>query len=286
MTRIAAITHARHDDFFLEIWVCHYSKLVGAENCFVILDGDDWKSEVDLSGVNVAINTTRFYRRIKHDAHLANTKNARITELLGDYDYCINTDCDEMVCVDPSSGKSLQEAVAEAGDNPILNSRGVEIVHNYEAEPAFDPALPILQQRRHAVIYSLYFKPNVIAKPASIRAGGHGARDATFRLSASLILFHLANLDRDRLEQRITAREGTTFKETTVSRLDYFAPVRNGVAPLDYDEVMADVSQRLGGGETTDNYVAPGFRDGNVRLHRWRTGFYVKLPDRFRLIVL
>ena len=39
--KIAAITMARDDDFFLSRWIAYYGKNLGTENLYILLDGMD-----------------------------------------------------------------------------------------------------------------------------------------------------------------------------------------------------------------------------------------------------
>ena len=39
--RIAAITMARDDEFFLSRWIAYYGKNLGTENLYILLDGLD-----------------------------------------------------------------------------------------------------------------------------------------------------------------------------------------------------------------------------------------------------
>ena len=39
--KIAAITMARDDEFFLNRWIAYYGKQFGTENLYIILDGTD-----------------------------------------------------------------------------------------------------------------------------------------------------------------------------------------------------------------------------------------------------
>ena len=41
LKKIAAITMARDDDFFLSRWIAYYGKNLGTENLYILLDGTD-----------------------------------------------------------------------------------------------------------------------------------------------------------------------------------------------------------------------------------------------------
>ncbi|MCQ2562124.1 MAG: hypothetical protein MJ158_00685 [Alphaproteobacteria bacterium] len=41
--KIAVITMARDDNFFLSRWIAYYGKLFGTENLYILLDGTDQK---------------------------------------------------------------------------------------------------------------------------------------------------------------------------------------------------------------------------------------------------
>ena len=55
MKRIAAITMARNDNFFLGRWIAYYGQNIGYENLYVLLDGKDQTPPECPESVNVEI---------------------------------------------------------------------------------------------------------------------------------------------------------------------------------------------------------------------------------------
>ena len=53
ITKIAAITMARNDEFFLSRWVEYYSREFGMDNLYIILDGTDQNAPKNAKGANV-----------------------------------------------------------------------------------------------------------------------------------------------------------------------------------------------------------------------------------------
>ena len=51
--RIAAITMARNDEFFLSRWVEYYGRELGHENLYMILDGTDQNAPKNSKGANI-----------------------------------------------------------------------------------------------------------------------------------------------------------------------------------------------------------------------------------------
>ena len=53
LKRIAAITMARNDDFFLTRWIKYYGGEIGDENLYIYLDGLDQKIPVNAGNVHI-----------------------------------------------------------------------------------------------------------------------------------------------------------------------------------------------------------------------------------------
>ena len=51
--RIAALSMARNDHFFVEKWILYYGKLLGYENLYLVLDGHDQKINEEMQKINV-----------------------------------------------------------------------------------------------------------------------------------------------------------------------------------------------------------------------------------------
>ena len=111
-----ATTHVRHDQFFLAKWLAHYGAIVGRENLFVTLDGDDWQPGVDLTGIGgVEMLTDTPDKRVRHDRFIAKHMSNRVQAIrrAGRYVHAIRTDVDEFVVLDPATGLDWEGALAD-----------------------------------------------------------------------------------------------------------------------------------------------------------------------------
>lgn len=247
--RIAAVTHVRKDDFFLEIWVKYYGKLLGRENLFVMLDGDDWQTQVDLDGVNTSYLQGRSGRRIADDKRFINAHWDLLTEQNDRYDLFVRGDCDEIVCVDPQSGRSFHEAIADAMDVGYRYTKGIEIVE-VPGENPLDSTQSIMAQRSVGAISKLYVKPNIVTGPTELTVGGHVAVHKPVTMSNDLLMLHLANASLLHLELkvgvRIAEQVGGTFSNHTSGRLSLTRNVAACDTMVPYDDIAQKIYDEIG----------------------------------------
>ena len=281
MVKVAAVTHTRSDDFFLDLWVKYYSSLVGAENCYVMLDGDDWECRVDLSSVNVRVLEGRFYRRTKNDARLSDEHKIIATELLAEYDYLIKTDCDEFVCVDPLSGMSFSDVLMQADEHGFIHSLGVDVVERSVSEASIDPTQPIMAQREFGFMTKVYCKPNIFSRVCEVKAGGHRVRGGAFVLSKNIFMLHLANIDRgmfeDRAKIRMTESGARSYAPQLEARRQIFDIASSDVEPVSLDVAVSEIHDLMAEKEGFGRFV-----NGNTMIMGNHPGFLVEFGDRFR----
>lgn len=205
-----AMTHVRHEHFFLEKWLAHYGALVGRENLFVLLDGGDWEPRVDLSGISVEVLLDAPRKRKLNDTFMARKTSSRCNALRARYRHVMRMDVDEYVVLDPASGLSWEEALSAVDETGYLFAVGVDVIQA-EAEP--DPLRrdkAVLGQRRHGYVSHAYSKPFVISRRANWAHGGHRLLNRTVQMSGDFILFHLALADGAVAQERIDDRGGST----------------------------------------------------------------------------
>ena len=93
-----AITHVRHEQFFLDKWIQHYGAIVGRENLRSCIDGADWEPQVDLSGIQVEVVEDAPHRRIRNDKWAANHMSGMANNLRKyEYHNVMRTDVDEFI---------------------------------------------------------------------------------------------------------------------------------------------------------------------------------------------
>lgn len=288
MTRIAALTHVRKDDFFLAMWIEHYAAICGRANLHVMLDGNDWTPDVDLSGVNVQVLSGRSGMRVRDDERLSKAHLVKLEELFGRYDYVIRGDCDEFVCIDPASGLDWAEALKEVDAEGYIYCNGVDVIHDPRVECAYDPARPVLSQRSFGVVQKHYFKPNIMSRAIPTSAGGHRA-DGPVVVSRHFMMFHLANMDEGIFVERIRTRVEDASKGSydihAQGRRDVSSVVETCTDPLPFDEgLMRGRIQISTRGRKPIVFRPQKFREGNVEIFGLKA-FLVRLDPRLSALI-
>ncbi|UWQ96736.1 hypothetical protein K3728_05765 [Rhodobacteraceae bacterium M385] len=240
---LCALTHVRHESYFLQKWIDYYGPIVGGrENLYVVIDGDDWEPDVDLTGITVEVLLDAPRRRIKNDQFMAKAMSGRANRLRKRYEYVIRGDVDEYVVIDPDAGIEWPDAFAELGDHGYIFALGCDVVQAASETTPVDPTLPILGQRQAGFIADRYSKPFVINRWSNWAGGAHRLLNRPVRMSEHFVLFHLALADQDLAQARMDARGGTqqhnSFVGHQTDRLNAIADA--GLAePIDWPEARA-----------------------------------------------
>ena len=207
--RVACLTMARDEPFFLGLWSRYYGGLFGAENLFVI-DHASKAPAAPPPGVSVlrlpheeAASVRRAGRaRQEFDLTRFRAISRMMAGLLVYYDTVIYGDVDEILVTDPEIAPDLR-AWLDRDDLPdVVAGFGLEMLHDPE-EPPLDPDRPVLAQRRAFHCRIGFCKPHVLSAPVDLRA--HGA-DAPFALGRGLYRLHLKYADRAQFRQHHAAR--------------------------------------------------------------------------------
>jgi hypothetical protein len=279
---VAAMTHVRHEGFFLEKWIAHYGAIVGRENLFVVIDGEDWEPPVDLTGIQTEVLTDAPRERADNDSFMARKMSSRANDLLRErYRYVMRMDVDEYVVVDPATGLDWQAALAEVDEAGYLFATGVDMIQSGDESSPIDRTAPILSQRRHGYVTPPYSKPFVISRHANWANGGHRLLNLPVKMTGNFILFHLALADTQVAEDRIVARGGRdqhrSMRKHQFGRLRMIGEIDPATAlPFDAarDIALAEFP--------VDKQGRPAARPKPPR-HPAATerGFPVMVPDRF-----
>ena len=95
--KIAAITMARNDEFFLSRWVEYYGKEIGYENLYILLDGMDQVPPKNARNANIIKQSHTDMSRLEGDKHRIGIISKYAKELLKKYDIVIGCDTDEFI---------------------------------------------------------------------------------------------------------------------------------------------------------------------------------------------
>ncbi len=185
---VAAVTMVYNEPEYLPIWLRHYAKHVGIENCYVIDHGSTDGSTSGLKDCTVVRIPRSPYDPVKQSAF-----NSRFCSgLLCWYDRVLYSDVDELVLPDPRYARTLREYTQRPLPD-VLNVIGLNVVHRPDREPPLDLTRPVTLQRPYVLACSPMCKPLLIARDV-VWAGGSHSADAVVAFD-HLYCFHLRWFD-------------------------------------------------------------------------------------------
>jgi hypothetical protein len=286
MQTVAAVTMVRDDAFFLTAWLKHYGDLFGRQNCYVINHG--YGSEVAELSVGCNIIGIPGDPHKNFDVKRWGLLNNLVGGLRKYYRHVIVGDVDELVVVDPDTGKNLLQYLEDAPEKRILTPLGLEVIHRVDLEPEA-VGDHIIGPRRYVRPAPHYSKPCVVSAAAKISRGGHFSQYPMLHTPDDLYLFHLKFCDfaqySGAMDRRnaVTQEIGDDIKGTSIGR-HWFSEARGE------DRAMFESFEQL--------KLEEGFDLGFMRKRmqrsfkpRGETGFYefnrpdfdtqYQLPERF-----
>ena len=207
LKRIAAITMARNDDFFLSRWIEYYGAQIGTENLYIYLDGTDQNVPKNAGNAHVKKLPHTDMSRAAGDKYRINLMSDLAADLFArGYDIVIGCDCDEFLVVDPDTGMSLARYLSQPSRYATLSGLGLDVGQNMNSESALDGHKPMLAQREYALLSTRYTKPVVLMHPARWGSGFHSVRSHNFHIDKNLYLLHFGAVDMDMLVTKAAAR--------------------------------------------------------------------------------
>ena len=204
--RIAAITMARDDEFFLSRWIAYYGKNLGTENLYILLDGHDQNIPENAGNAHITKTEHIPMSRAGGDKYRINKLAELAHKLLKEYDIVIGCDSDEFLVVDPRTKKTLSEYLSTKKIHTTLSGLGLDVGQHLYNEAILDHYAPFLEQREYAMLSTRYTKPVVINKPVFWGSGFHSIKHHNFHIDKNLYLFHFGAIDMDMLESKAKKR--------------------------------------------------------------------------------
>lgn len=205
--RIAAITMARNDEFFLNRWIKYYGDALGAENLYIYLDGLDQKTPSGAGRANI--------KKLPHKDEAVQRGDKTRILLLSDlardlfargYDIVIGCDCDEFLVVDPDLGMTLAQYLSTRKTRTAISGLGMDVGMDLNSESTLDASAPFLTQRRYALLSTRYTKPVVMMRPAIWGSGFHSVKSHNFHIDKNLYLLHFGSVDLEMIKNKIGDR--------------------------------------------------------------------------------
>ena len=206
LKKIAAITMARNDEFFLSRWIKYYGDEIGTENLYIYLDGTDQVTPKNAGAAHIKKLPHTDMPRAAGDKYRIGLMNDLARELLKSYDIVIGCDCDEFLIVDTNTNKTLAEYLSGIKIKNTVSGLGLDVGQNMNCESTLDTSAPILPQREYALLSTRYTKPVVKNAPVDWGSGFHSISGHNFHIDKNLYLLHFGAVDMQMLEQKAAAR--------------------------------------------------------------------------------
>jgi hypothetical protein len=206
LKRIAAITMARNDEFFLSRWIKYYGDELGYENLYIYLDGTDQVIPENAGAAHITKLPHTDMTRAAGDKYRIGLISDLANKLLSEYDIVIGCDCDEFLIVDPNCKMSLREYLSNKKIKTTLSGIGLDVGQHMKYEQPLDTSKTFLSQREYALLSTRYTKPVVLNKTASWGSGFHRVKNHNFHIDKNLYLLHFGAVDMDMLIAKAAKR--------------------------------------------------------------------------------
>ena len=277
LKKIAAITMARNDDFFLTHWIDYYGRELGEENLYLFLDGEDQPVPANAGKVNVKHEV----RVAEHVVAAEKRRLGFLSEVAADlqkkYDIIIGVDADEFVVVDPATEKSLREYLSSINIKDSVSGLGIDVGQHLELEEVLDKTKPFLAQREYALLSTRYTKPSVISKPVRWGSGFHRVRGHNFHIDPNLYLFHFGSVDYQMIQERFQDKDRmATGREGHIKKRAKTMTIITGKAAKEGDKWLS-LARKI------QTWIRPPYALNKPAMLGWN--LVVKIPERFKNIV-
>ena len=206
LKRIAAITMARNDEFFLSRWIKYYGQELGYENLYIYLDGLDQTIPENAGASHVTKLPHTDMSRAAGDKYRIGLMSDLAKKLFQEYDIVIGCDCDEFLIIDPDLGISLREYLSNKNFDTTLSGLGLDVGQHMKHEKPLDTTKSFLSQREYAFISTRYTKPVVLNEPVTWGSGFHRVKNHNFHIDKNLYLLHFGAVDMDMLIAKAAKR--------------------------------------------------------------------------------
>ncbi len=207
MKKIAAITMARNESYFLTKWLEYYGAQLGEENLYVFLDGEDQEIPSNTQAHVQRCPKIQAKRTAFDKVRMAFLSEQAALLFKQGYEVVIGCDTDEFLVVDPHLQTSLAGYLSNQAPFDSLSGLGMDVGQHLVNEAAIDWTKPFLQQRSYALLSTRYTKPVVLGRPLRWGSGFHRIKGHNFHMDPNLYLFHFGGFDKAYLEAKYTDQE-------------------------------------------------------------------------------
>jgi GT2 family glycosyltransferase len=207
--RVAVITIAHNEEDFIVPFLEHYFGL-GVDTVFLVNNEcTDQTVSRARRYANVIVTDLDSDGQLDDELRTATFERCRAA-CAGQYDFVIVVDADEFLV--PKEG-GLKACLGRHRTEPVLGSEGYEVIQRPD-EPPYDPAVPLLSQRRWGFVSSSYNKPAVLRPDSEARllVGQHCLLGPQpYPAVSPFYLLHLAAFDEAvffKRRRQMVARQG------------------------------------------------------------------------------
>ncbi len=205
--RIAAITMARNDEFFLSRWIKYYGAQIGTENLYIYLDGLEQTAPANAENAHITKMPHRDQTRQRGDkTRILMLSNLAKKLFDAGYDIVIGCDCDEFLALDPDCDVTLAEYLGGIKNKTSTSGLGLDVGMDTNTESPLDTTQPFLTQRKYALMSTRYTKPVVLFRPAIWGSGFHSVKGKNFHIDKNLYLLHFGSVDLDMIKNKLGDR--------------------------------------------------------------------------------
>ncbi len=208
MKKIAAITMAYNDEFFLNRWIKYYGEQFGEENLYILQDGLDQKTPAMAGNTNIEkIPKKLGLSRTGGDKYRINLISKKAAQLFkSGYDIVIGCDVDEFLIVDPKTNKNLAQYLSNKKIKTTVSGLGLDVGMDLNTEFTLDETKPFLEQRKFAYLSTRYTKPVVLSKPKRWGSGFHCVKFNNYHIDKNLYLLHFGSIDFEMIKNKLDNR--------------------------------------------------------------------------------
>ncbi len=187
--KIAIITMVYNEIHNLPIWIKHYSKQAPNAELIVIDHGSDSRVSKD----HPEVSSLRLSRSPFDDRKRAQFISNLHKNLLGEFDWVIYTDSDELIV--SKNYDTLEESLSNEPDEiETINCIGLNIFQHIDVEDSLDITKPIGQQRKYGVLEKSMCKPSISRSEIHWTPGFHTSNKAP-NFGSDYYLIHLKYVD-------------------------------------------------------------------------------------------
>lgn len=216
--KLACVTMARNEEFFLEMMVRHYLAAEKDVDFYIIdhastIPVQDFLKKVFPDLPSGQINVIRIPDIPFDDDYKAVSLSNLASMVTRSHEVVIVSDADELVFAE--GGDLVRTCLSHSSD--IIAPLGFEVVQNTNIEGRYDVSVPALEQRTCGFFKSSQTKPVVWKAPTMASAGLHKSIHP-FEVCSEILTLHMRLADVDEATKRIEERKKSVFSDNQTQR--------------------------------------------------------------------